>query len=153
MYQLQAESASVETTGKALALVKAKAEAAEIDGQTEVTQAQLHVNALKITQEAQLELTKSRYNAEIDHKKAMIDLEIETRKKLADIEAEKFKKTIEALGQETLVQMARAGPETQARLLKGLGLKGYMIVDAKNPINLFNTAQGMINAPMNTEQP
>ena len=146
LYQLQAESASVETTGKALALAKAKAEAAEIDGKAEVKQAELQVNALKITQAAELELAKSRYEAEVNHKKAMDELEIETNKKLADIEAEKFQKTIESLGKETLVEMAKAGPEAQAKLLKGLGLKGYMILDAKNPINLFNTAQGMINS-------
>ena len=40
--------------------------------------------------------------------------------------------------------MAKAGPETQAKLLKGLGLQGYMILDSKNPINLMNTAQGFI---------
>jgi len=40
--------------------------------------------------------------------------------------------------------MARAGPEMQAKLLKGLGLNGYMIMDAKNPVNLFNTANGLI---------
>lgn len=153
LYKLQAESASVETTGKALALARAKAEAAEIDGKAEVKQAELQVNALKITQEAELELVKSRYEAEISHKKAMIELDVETNKKLAEIEAQKFQKTITALGQETLVEMAKAGPETQAKLLKGLGLKGYMIIDAKNPINLFNTAQGMINAPIPPQNP
>lgn len=153
LYMLQAESASVETTGKALALAKAKAEAAEIDGTAEVQQATLHVNALKITRDAELDLTRSRYEAEVAHKKAMNELEIDTNKKLAEIEAEKFSRTISAIGQTTLVSMAKAGPETQARLLKGLGLKGYMIVDAKNPINLFNTAQSMIQAPMNTQNP
>lgn len=42
--------------------------------------------------------------------------------------------------------MARAGPETQSKLLKGLGLKGFMIVDGKNPVNLFNTANGMLGS-------
>lgn len=153
LYELQAESSSVETTGKALALAKAKAKAAEIDGEAEVKQAILHANALRVTQETELELTRTRYEAEVAHKKSMIELEIETKKKLAEIEAEKFGKTIAALGQDTLVSMAKAGPETQANLLKGLGLKGYMIVDAKNPINLFNTAQSMIRAPMNIENP
>ena len=40
--------------------------------------------------------------------------------------------------------MAKAGPETQAKLLQGLGLKGYMVVDGKNPVNLFNTANGLM---------
>lgn len=41
--------------------------------------------------------------------------------------------------------MCRAGPETQAKLLKGLGLQGYMVLDTKNPINLMNTAKGFIS--------
>jgi major vault protein len=28
--------------------------------------------------------------------------------------------------------------------LQGLGLKGYMVVDGKNPVNLFNTANGLM---------
>jgi len=40
--------------------------------------------------------------------------------------------------------MARAGPETQAKLLQGLGLKGFMITDGKNPVNLMNTATGIL---------
>jgi len=32
-------------------------------------------------------------------------------------------------------------------LLKGLGLKGFMLVDGKNPINLLNTANGMLGSP------
>jgi major vault protein len=42
--------------------------------------------------------------------------------------------------------MARAGPETKARMLKGLGLKGYLVSDGKNPINLFNTANGLMGS-------
>jgi len=37
----------------------------------------------------------------------------------------------------------QAGPEMKAKLLKGLGLKGYLVSDGKNPINLFNTANGI----------
>ena len=48
------------------------------------------------------------------------------------------------LGRETIAAMARAGPEMQAKLLQGLGLKGFLVTDGKNPINLFNTAQGMV---------
>ena len=32
----------------------------------------------------------------------------------------------------------------KAKLLKGLGLNGYLVTDGKNPINLFNTASGII---------
>ncbi len=40
--------------------------------------------------------------------------------------------------------MAKAGPEMQAKLLKGLGLSGFMVVDGKHPVNLFNAATGLI---------
>jgi major vault protein len=78
----------------------------------------------------------------------MLMLEVESKKALSEIESTKFKKTIEAVGAQTLVEIARSGPETQAKLLKGLGLKGFMISDGKNPINLFNTANGMLGSFM-----
>jgi len=54
---------------------------------------------------------------------------------------------VTAIGPDTIKSIARSGPEMQAKLLKGLGLKGFIISDGKNPINLFNAAQGMIGGP------
>ena len=51
-----------------------------------------------------------------------------------------------AIGPNTLVEMARAGPEAQAKLLGGLGLQGYLVTDGKSPINLLTTAQGLVGA-------
>ena len=56
---------------------------------------------------------------------------------MAEIETNKIVNQITAIGRDTLIQMARAGPEMQTKLLKGLGLKGFMITNSKNPINLF----------------
>ena len=61
---------------------------------------------------------------------------------MAEIESKKFKQVVGAIGKETLVAISRAGPETKAKLLGGLGLKGFLVTDGKNPINLFNTANG-----------
>jgi len=33
----------------------------------------------------------------------------------------------------------------QSQMLGSLGLQGYMLMDSKNPINLFTAAQGMVN--------
>jgi len=63
---------------------------------------------------------------------------------LADIEVSKFKKIIDAIGKDTLVSISKSGPEAKAKMLKGLGLKGFLVTDGKNPINLFNTANGML---------
>lgn len=64
---------------------------------------------------------------------------------MAEIETKKFVNIVNAIGQDTLVAISKAGPEMKAKLLNGLGLKGYLVTDGKNPINLFNTANGFIN--------
>ncbi len=55
-------------------------------------------------------------------------------------EAEKFKNIVSSIGPETLVEISRAGPELQSKLLQGLNLKGYIVTDGNNPINLFKVA-------------
>jgi len=144
LLELQAASAAVESTGQASAEAKARAEAALIEGRAEVTQARLQSEALRIQAAAELEQLKLRQESELEHNKALADLEIARAKELAEIEAEKFKNIVDAIGSDTLTTIARAGPELQAKLLAGLGLKSFMITDGKNPINLFGTAQGLI---------
>jgi major vault protein len=51
---------------------------------------------------------------------------------------------VEAIGKDTIVEMANAGPELQAKLLEGLGLQGYLMMDSNNPVNLFNAAEGFV---------
>lgn len=62
---------------------------------------------------------------------------------MAVIETQKFEKICKSIGSDTLVSISKAGPEMKAKLLAGLGLKGYLVTDGKNPINLFNTANGL----------
>ena len=57
-----------------------------------------------------------------------------------------------AIGKDTLVNIALAGPETQAKMLSSLGLNGYMLMGSDNPINLFTTANGMLE-PGNFKPP
>jgi len=52
----------------------------------------------------------------------------------------------------TIRSIAQAGPEMQANLLKGLGLKSFLITDGNSPINLFNTAKGLIGIPSAAQQ-
>lgn len=75
--------------------------------------------------------------------KGLNEIEIRKAKELNEIEIKKFKQIVAAIGKETIVAISKAGPETKAKLLKGLGLKGYLVSDGKNPINLFNTAKGI----------
>lgn len=144
LLELQAASAAVESTGQASAEAKARAEAALIEGQAEVNQAKLQSEAFSIQAAAELEQLKLRQESEVAHNKALAELEISRARELAEIEAEKFKSLIDAIGSDTITAIARAGPEMQAKLLSGLGLKSFMITDGKSPINLFGTAGGLI---------
>jgi len=144
LIQLQAESAAVESTGQATAEAKARAEAASIEGEAAVKQAQSSANATKIKSEAELTTSKAKQIADIEHIKALNELEINKARSLAEIESNKFKQIVDAIGADTIRSMAEAGPAMQAKLLGGLGLKSFLITDGNSPINLFNTASGLI---------
>jgi len=149
LLSLQATSAAVESTGQAAAEAKARAAAAKIEGTAAVTQAQYKAEGQSIKSNAQLKVLKAEQESEITHKREWNNLEITKATLLAEIEAKKFKGIIDTVGPETLRKISQAGPEMQARLLGGLGLKSFLITDGNHPINLFNTATGLIgsNAP------
>jgi len=106
--------------------------------------AELHAKAETIRAETELNKLVAKNKAEIEHKKKLNQLEVSRAKELAKIESEKFRRVVDALGSDTLRAIALAGPELQAKLLQGLGLKSFLITDGNSPINLFNTAKGLI---------
>jgi major vault protein len=144
LLQLQAQSQAVEATGQATAEAKARAQAAYIEGEANVKMAELQAKAESIRAETELNKLVAKQKAEIEHKKKLNHLEINKAKELAKIESEKFSRVVDALGSDTLRAIALAGPELQAKLLQGLGLKSFLITDGNSPINLFNTAKGLI---------
>lgn len=75
------------------------------------------------------------------------ELDVQKAKASAEVETVKFKRLVAAITPATLQAMAEAGPETQAKLLSGLGLKGYVVTDGSSPVNLFNAAAGMVGMP------
>jgi len=149
LLQLQAESNAVESTGQATAEAKARAEAANIESQAAVEQARLSAEAARIKAEGELTQFKARQEAEITHQRSLNSLEIERAKELAAIESKKFADIVEAIGADTIKAMAEAGPAAQAKLLSGLGLKSFLITDGNSPINLFNTANGLLGGAIN----
>jgi len=102
---------------------------------------------MDIESKASLEQTKARQEAEIEHRRAIDGLEISKTQQLAQIESSKFKSVVQSIGPNTLKSIAQAGPEMQAKLLSGLGVKSLLITDGNSPINLFNTANGLVGAP------
>jgi major vault protein len=143
LLELQAQTAAVETTGQATAEAKAKAEAAFIQGEADVKQAQLAAQAANVKSSTDLNVLKSNQEADLDFRAKMDALEIEKAKNLADIETNKAKATVTAIGVKTLKGIAESGPTMQAELLKGLGITSVLISDGNSPVNLFNTANGI----------
>jgi major vault protein len=141
---LQIESAHIEAAGQSTAEAKAKAAVASIEGTAAVRQAELLAEASQIEAETDLWIMRQRQEINLEHRKQLTELEIVKSQELAAIEAEKFKQIVDAIGADTIHAIAQAGPEMQAKLLQGLGLKSFLITDGNSPINLFNTAQGLV---------
>jgi len=148
LLELQAHSAAVESTGQAKAEALSRAEAQRIEGEAAVEQARLKAQAVKIEAESELERLKQARDAETQYLRERNELEIVKTKELADIETDKFKNMVSAIGPQTLLAMANAGPDMQVRMLQALGMKSTLITDGKTPINLFTTASGLIGGMM-----
>jgi major vault protein len=143
------ETEAVKTSGNLVAKAKATAKSNQIEGESAIRQTQLKVESLEIEVLYNLQQEEENIKEEISLKEKSLDVEIDKLRKLMRIEVQEFKKTVDAIGRETIVEMARAGPNTQAKLLGSLGIKSFMITDGKNPINLFSTAKGMVNSNYN----
>ncbi len=146
LLELQALSAAVESTGQAKAEAQSRAEAQKIEGEAAVEQARLKSQAAKIEADSELERLTQARNAELAYLREQNTIEIDRQLQMADIDTSKFKKMVEAIGAQTLRDMATAGPELQLKMLQALGLQSTLITDGSNPINLFNTANGLVGA-------
>jgi major vault protein len=51
---------------------------------------------------------------------------------------------VNGFGTQTLEAIAIAGPDLQVRMLQAFGLKSTLITDGSNPIDLLETAEGLI---------
>jgi len=144
LLSLQAQSAAVESTGQATAEAKARAEAAIIEGNAAVKQAELAAEAERIKAESDLNQTVDRQNAEVSHLKALNELEVNRAEQLAKIESEKFQKIVKAIGADTLQAIAQAGPDVQAQMLAGLGIEGFLVADGSSPLAVFTQHQSLV---------
>lgn len=142
--EIRAKNLEVQLTGMAIGEAIAEAKSKKIYYESLLQQTELGEEAKKIEFETEISLMKEKNNAEIEHQRELDLLEIRKADQLMKIETEKFKQIVESIGKETIVSMARAGPEFQSKLLNGLGLKGFMLMNSKNPINLMGTATGFI---------
>ncbi|XP_033116346.1 major vault protein-like [Anneissia japonica] len=146
LLELQANSAAVESTGQAKAEAQSRAEAARIEGEAAVEQAKLKAEAAKIESQSELEQLTVAREAENKYISQQNEMEISKTKEMSDIETAKFDSMVSSIGADTIRAIATSGPEMQVKLLQSLGLKSTLITDGTSPINLFNTANGLVGA-------
>ncbi|CAM5117501.1 unnamed protein product [Eretmochelys imbricata] len=144
LLELEALSAAVESTGAARAEAQSKADAARIAGEAAVEQAKLKAEAAAIETESELARLGQAREQELRFARAQGEQEAARARLLAEVEVKKFQQVTEAIGPETLRDIALAGPELQVKLLQGLGLQSALITDGSSPINLFSTAGGLL---------
>jgi len=141
---LQAESAAIESTGQAKAEAFSRAEAARIEAEAAVQEAKLKAQAHKIETEAELERMNAARAADVKFVLEQNNLEIEKAAKMAKIETNKFNLMVGALGKDTIQAMASGPQDHQVKMLQSLGLSSTLITDGRTPINLLNTAGGLL---------
>jgi len=150
LLSLQAESAAVESTGQAKAEAFSRAEAARIEAESAVQGATLKAEALNIETRSELERMNAAREADIKFAIEQNNLEIEKAEKMAKIETDKFSQMVAALGKDTIQAMASGPQDHQVKMLQSLGLSSTLITDGRTPINLLNTAGGLLG---NLSQP
>jgi len=146
LLKLQALSAAVESTGQAKAEAESRAESQRIEGQAAVEQAELRSKAQEIEAESELTRLNEARKGELDYVKHTNCLEIELAKEMAGIETGKFQNMVQALGAENIGRIATSGHDNQLAMLQALGLQSTLITDGSTPLNLFNTAKGLVGA-------
>lgn len=143
LLECETKTNAIATTGSAKAVAEARGKAGEIEGDNAVEVAKIKAKTAKAMESMTMAIKKKRQDQELSYKATSNGLELSYSKELANIESQKFNRTMEAVGKDTVVALARAGPEAQQKLLKAMGLQGYLVTDGTNPINLFNAAKGM----------
>ena len=77
---------------------------------------------------AEIQYLQEKHALELMKATKLKELEIRRTKELGDIESGKLAAMVEAIGRDTLVNLAKAGPELQQKLLGSLGVKSYLIM-------------------------
>ena len=144
LVELKSLCNQLEAQGTATAEAQARSNANSIIGEANVLHAKDTTEAGRIRTERELQDQEKVRSLEVNYKRGLTDLEIHRQQELAKIEASKFKNVVVAIGPETIAEISNAGPEMQAQLLSGLGLKSFLITDGTSPVNLFSTATGLL---------
>jgi len=144
-YTAVAELNSISSLGVSISRAKAETEKARIEGENTVAVSQVESETLEISNNQEAEALRLQQKLKFDYENIENDIEATEQEKLADTEVNKIERMMKAIGPSTLAKIINAEPEMQQDLLKSLGLQGYLMTDGRNPINLFDTANGLVH--------
>lgn len=148
LFELRAITAAVESSGQTKSEAQAQAERLLIEGESAIEVAKLKAEAAEVELLAELESQRMEKDGELEHQKRLNELDLQKAKELAEIETDKFAAMVEALSAKTISKIARSGPESEAGLLKGLGIQNVLITDGKTPLNLYQSPSGFSQPAM-----
>lgn len=145
---LEAESKglAIINSGKSTAMAGALSTAAELEGNAAVSAAQIQAESDEILREANMNAEKKRRALEMKKEKLLQEIKHGFEREMNDIKLGLMGSVVAALGPDTIAEIAKSGPELQARLLSSLGVEGYLVTDGSSPINLYQTAAGLTGA-------
>ncbi|XP_022080631.1 major vault protein-like isoform X2 [Acanthaster planci] len=143
LFELQAEAAAIESTGQAKAEAQARAESLLIECHSAIDSARLKAQAEEVIHDAELQTQNLLRMSELSYKRRLNEAEIKKAIQLCNIEVSRFDAMVKALGGNTIIAIASAGPKLQAELMEGLGIESTLM-NGNNPINLFKTTKEMI---------
>lgn len=138
LYELKSKTQTIQETGEKEAYAKAYANKLQIESHSKIKIAKNNKEFLNLKNNFDLEIQKLNHSIKLKYEQDKSSITLNTKKAITDLETDKFERIIQAIGQDTMVEISRAGPESQVKLLQALGLEGYIMTDGNNPINLFN---------------
>jgi len=144
LFDLKAQTKSVEESGMKESEAKARVNTMMIESQSNIVIATTNKEVHNLKNKHKNEMQTNEHEIKLNYEKERNKLELEKKEKLSTIETKKFENIIEAIGRNTLIQISQAGPESQVSLLNALGLEGFVMTDGNNPINLFNFAESIV---------
>jgi major vault protein len=149
LYRISTEKDAMFSIFTALADAKAENEKLQILGKNKVDLALLEKEEQENIIQTANTLALQEHEIESNYERSINTIEIEEQQQASQIEVDKLRRMITVLGAKTLSTIVNAGPDMQAKMLKSLGLKGYLMTDGKSPINLFDTANGLVTQANN----
>jgi major vault protein len=143
LFELQAQTGSIMESGLKEAETKAKVNTMIVESESNIKVAKIMKEISNMKNKFKIENEKMEKENYYNYLETKNEIELSTKEKISEIDTLKFKNIMNILGQDTLVKLSQAGPETQVALLSSLGLNGFVMTDGNNPINLYDFANSI----------